>query len=427
MRLILVGPSHIPRIQHALEKVGLPKPVPEIVYLGDGGFPIWKKSVFDQCCKIYQEGDRILLIAADFRFGNSIIDNPPHNLESHNFFDGFTHVKRELCTAENDVALKQLCLRSLNEWKSTFGKSLTILHWTLAMRTVKNRISKQHVNENGIYSHPIWNICDADFATEVAGLANLQHSGDLSTCEKLTIDNDLHPSTLGYLYINAIAANYDHEQSLNKAKSIYMAGVNKLTSELVNKSKSKCLFFGTSKLLQTILSALPINSRKTLSKVGLEFLQPGEQPDSLLAANYDKLVYFSGAVLDSSLSLSNSIKAIKEEFSALHNNVQVLHWETLTTQVLQWRARNQRGAGTGLIEKNFASETYHEFWPKEFAEYSFDTIDRLVEFGAGGSCTFWGILAILTASVDCRTSKLAESVLVSMHQAAKQLHMDLAR
>lgn len=424
MRLILVGPSHIPRIRHALEVVGLPKPAQTIIYLGDGGFPIWKKSVFDDCCRQYQSGDKIILIAADFRFGNSITKDLPANFEDASFFDGYTHVTRDLCTVKNDNLLKDLCVRSLHSWKSQFGSSLTILHWTLAMRTVKNRLGKQHVDETGKYLHPVWNISESSFSGEVAGLAAVQHAEDLSAYSNLTIDNDLHPSTLGYLYISAISVFGTHDKSLAAAKSIYMSGINHLTSELSRGIHPRTLLFGTSKLLQTIITALPFSSRKSLSEAGLDILNRGEQIDASLAEKYEKLVYLSDQALDSCQAVDSANNVLKR-LTPIDENVRILYWEALATQVMQWRARNQRGVGTGLVENKLASEIYHTFWKKPSFEFDFKSINRLVEHGAGGSCTLWGVLTILTTSLDCNSFSIAEAALRSMSKTAKELQVYL--
>jgi len=428
MRLILVGPSHIPRIRHALEVVGLPRPVDEILYFGDGGFPVWKKSVFEQCCNEYRDGDKILLIVADFRFGNSILCDKSCNINDAVFFNGHTHVNRELCTLENDEQMKKLCVKALLKWKERFGDKLIILHWTLAMRTVKNRLSRQHVDSNGKYRHPVWNIDEPVFKTDVAGLSALQTTNELNICNSLTIDNDLHPSTLGYLYIIANTVTANHENSLMLAKTVYMAGINTLSSQLSNKPLQKTLFFGTSKVLNSITNAIPMSSRAALKVAGLEILKQGETLDSIIQiGNVKNLIYISDNVINDQVTLDKCISNIRKELSGITDTkISILFWDAIATQVMQWRARNQRNAPTGLIEKSLAANIFHTFWSGSPSTFEFQSIDRLVEYGAGGAPTFWGILSVLTTAANSTSNGISNAVINSMSISAKNQSLVLS-
>lgn len=420
MRLILVGPSHIPRIRHALEVVRLPRPIDDILYLGDGGYPVWKKSVYTECCDAYQKGDKILLIVADFRFGNSILIDESLSTEGAAFFDGHTHVKRDLCTPENDEKMKQLCVNALNAWKARFGDDVIILHWTLALRTVKNRLSRQHIDKDGNYRHPVWNIDDPDFISDIHGLSSVQTAQDLGICNSLTIDNDLHPSTLGYLYIIACAATSNHEASLNAAKTIYMSGINSLTAKLAGVRWPKSLIAGPSKVLNSLHSALPKSSRDALSQAGLTIRAQGEvTPELVNEQAIEHLIYISDSAINDMNMLNAAIAELHIKFSSTTKaKVSILFWDAIATQVMQWRARSQRDAPTGSIEKNLAATTFHAFWPAS-QTFEFQSIDKLIEYGAGGAPTFWGVVSIITRVTHLAASDIASAVVDNLHKSAR--------
>ncbi len=420
MRLILVGPSHIPRIRHALEIVRLPRPIDEIIYLGDGGYPIWKKSVFDECCTKYQKGDRILLIVADFRFGNSILTDVTINTESSIFFDGHTHVKRDLCSSENDEKMKKLCINALNAWKNRFGDDLTILHWTLALRTVKNRLLRQHIDNHGNYRHPIWNLDDPDIKSDIHGLADLQTASNLDICNSLTIDNDLHPSTLGYLYIIASAATTDHVTSLRTAKTVYMAGINTLVSKIGSASWPKTMIAGPSKILSSLQSALPKSAQATLSIAGLTIKSPGEiTPQLVNDEQTEHLIYISDRSIENVEALNAAIADIHIKFSATTKaKISILFWDAIATQVMQWRARTQRNAPTGSKEKNLAANSFHVFWP-ELEEFDFKLTDRLIEYGAGGAPTFWGLISVISRVANLASHNIPLTVMNHLNESVK--------
>lgn len=420
MRLILVGPSHIPRIRHALEVVRLPRPADEILYLGDGGFPIWKKSVFEQCRTEYRKGDTILLIVADFRFGNSILEDESYNISDSVFFDGHTHVKRDLCTLDNDERMKTLCVNAINGWSKQFGDGLIVFHWTLAMRTVKNRLSRQHIDSQGKYHHPVWNIDDPVFRSDVTGLSALQTSNDLGIFNSLTIDNDLHPSTLGYLYIIAYATTEDHETALSLAKTIYMAGINTLSTKFYSVPPKRCVICGTSKVISSLLKMLPLISRNRLSAAGIDIIAPEEVLQTIISRNdISKILYISSDPISNQEDLTVSIAQINNKIKgSLNVKLDILFWDAIATHVMQWRARSHRNAPTGLIEKKLAANIFRTFWSEPASDFEFQTIDRLIEYGAGGAPTFWGILSILNKTADTPSDDIPNAVMNDMRASA---------
>ena len=425
MRLILVGPSHIPRIRHALEVVLLPRPTTDIIYLGDGGYPIWNKTVYEKCLNEYRPGDKILLIVADFRFGNGILEETDATLDNNVFIDGHTHVKRELCTPFYDNKMKTHCVRALIAWKKQFGSDLTVFHWTLAMRTVKNRRSKQHIY-NSAYRHPVWNINEHFFNLDVTGLSNVQTcpEPELNIFDSLTIDNDLHPSNLGYLYISAVSVTADHESALKIAKTVYMAAMNNFASELIRSKSQTCILCGPSDVLAKLRSSIPLSVQKKLLESGISIHEPGPLPSLDKINDVQKIIYISDLSIPDEKTLTESCHKLLKDFpQSIRSNVSILFWNAIAIQTMQWRARNLRNAPTGSIEKTLAAKTFHCFWPE--ADYAFDyaKIDRMIEYGAGGAPTLWGIIAVISNACGRNTDKVGASTMNAMYTASEKCNL----
>jgi hypothetical protein len=289
------------------------------------------------------------------------------------------------------------------------------------MRTVKNRLSRQHIDSNNKYNHPVWNIDDPIFRMDVSGLSSLQTTHELNIINSLTIDNDLHPSTLGYLYIIANAVTADHEKSLTLAKTVYMAGINSLSANLTKKPTQKYLFCGTSKVLTSLLNVLPISLRTALSAAGIDILAPGEIPEShSQKGQIENLMYITDHKIDDQESLNKCIADIHKKLSDTASaKISILFWDALATQVMQWRARNLRNAPTGLTEKHLAANTFYAFWPERSPNFDFHLIDRLIEHGAGGAPTFWGVLSILTRAGNTASDDISNAAMDAMRRSAE--------
>jgi hypothetical protein len=425
MTLVLVGPSHIPRLRHALEIVGLPRPTKEIVYLGDGGYPVWNKEAFDECCEIVSPSDQILLIIADFRFGNSILSNDNVEANGEILQSGHTHIKRELCTVEADHIMKKRCIDAIAIWKHKFGSNLTILHWTLAMRTVKNRILGHHVDSSGVYRHPVWNVDDAAFSEDINELSLIQHDSDLSSYDAFTIDNDLHPSTLGYLYITSYAVIGKHSLASDNARKIYLSGINALISSIAGGPLQGCILCGNSSAISTIKSAMPISARSFLSKLHIEMISPRKGPpftDAAGALTTDRIVFISNSPVSNEQDVSEAEDKILATFATeLRTKVVILFWDALAMRIMQWRARTQRSLKTNSNEQLFVLQLFKKFWRSESQNANFYQLDKLIEYGAGGSPTFWGICQILTQASCINNNGASNSALRAMQIAANDV------
>lgn len=415
MRLIFVGPSHIPRIKHAFEVVKLPCKSSGNLYIGDGGFPIWKKSLMDECLKSYRPGDRVIIIFPDFRFGNKILKSN-FSFERNVFYDGFTHVDRELCSIEHDKKMRELCVKALIEWRKLLGGDLVILHWTLAMRTIKNRINKRYTNSDGVYLHPTWNLTDNDLQGDVYGLSELQTSNNIQLCNMLTLDNDLHPSTLGFLYIANIAVRPDHNIALLRAQKNYMSGMNFLVDKLKKSSTCKAVICGDSILIKFLEKFIPLSIRESLIKIGINIVS--SMPSSLnLKESSVNIILVSKSVINTMDDFEKERRSLLTSIANV-KPVSIIFWESITKQVMGWRARKSRKIPSQVNDLKISKELFNSVWTSNGGGFSFAELDRFVEYGAGGVPTIWAVMKIIALAYDFdKSSFIADGVMAAMEES----------
>jgi hypothetical protein len=253
---------------------------------------------------------------------------------------------------------------------------------------------------------------------DVANLRELQTSDELDICNALMIDNDLHPSTLGYLYINGAALYRDHKLAVASARSIYMAGINALISQFTAHSTAKTLICGDSSAVASLKRAVPLGTLKTLSGLGVE-LRPEikDLGSALQVESVERIIFMSTKILDvgSDEDLAYLRSGPREE------KVTVFFWNTLATLTMQWRARNQRGLPTGLREKMFAKEILGRLLSSQ-ESFDFNEYDRLIEHGAGGAPTAWALFLILAHTQGPKSAKLLASSAIQGMQRASDVH-----
>ncbi len=191
--VVVLGPSHVVRWEHAVSKGALQSPFLHTTFVGGGGLPIWSAHLLARAKILAPSADKLLLVVPDFRFGNSIagVSPPPEAL----FSDGHRNVSREYLNPSVDRLLFERCVKALDQWREMFGSKLEIVHWTALTRRNEDVLLGKYLND-GSYRHPIW-----DFS-------RLQ-SDDLTALSKappqilrtLYIDDNLHPSALGFRYL----------------------------------------------------------------------------------------------------------------------------------------------------------------------------------------------------------------------------------
>ncbi|WP_247960929.1 hypothetical protein [Ensifer sesbaniae] len=134
-----------------------------------------------------------MLIVADFRFGNAIVGSSP--LPSSLFVDGYRNVSREYLDSSTDELLLAKCSAALSQWRETFGEKLLVIHWTGLARRNEDMLRGKYVS-NGVYRHPTWNF-DGLESEDISALAK----APLEVIRALYVDDNLHPSALGFRYL----------------------------------------------------------------------------------------------------------------------------------------------------------------------------------------------------------------------------------
>jgi hypothetical protein len=195
-QLLVIGPSHIVRFEHAIKTRLIPDLAVSYKLLGLGGMPIWSPLISDllQTPKI-DETERIFFLVGDFRFGNSILKDSiypkPCSLEGHNGING------NLISDGADHLLYRLSLSFLDKYSAFSHLRARFLFWDLCYRELSN--SKQgRYQQDGRYRHPVWNYSDVCKRYPKHGI---ESSAIVNDGSALFIDNSAHPSVLGHSYL----------------------------------------------------------------------------------------------------------------------------------------------------------------------------------------------------------------------------------
>lgn len=202
-KMLVLGPSHVKRLEHALHRGLIPKPGLTIDFAGSDGMPIWHPLLAKQLHAA--DYDHIFVIVGDFRFGNKTF------AESEAKKTG--GIAKELISLENDAKLYQKSLATMDAWVAVFGKKIKFLFWDLLAREFFNRRNNKYTID-GQYRHPTWNydeisqrykdnIIDADFLKD-------------DCIDRLVTDSSNHFSIYAYLFVVDALQGFDAEKTFKK-------------------------------------------------------------------------------------------------------------------------------------------------------------------------------------------------------------------
>lgn len=416
--LFVVGPSHVPRWRHVIENVGYPGPVGEIVYVGDGGYPVWNRSMLETVSRRYKPGDRVFLIVSDFRFGNARLRAGPIERTAI-FADGFTHVNRTLISLTNDLRMKSLALAALSEWRRVFGDDLLIFHWTLAMQAVQNRLDGRYVDMKGNYHHPLWNVGEFSiFANDVEGI-ELFAEEDANRLKSLYIDRDLHPSPLGFLYMNEVLRTRNHVVSFSAAFQVYREAFGRLFEALSAGPVRRVAIFGDSCFIEVLQRIVPLEFRRKLEMFGVYILDYNRTTSlvNLFDLQLDEILFVS-RIVGSHAECVEQVGLLRNKYQAVARHVSVLPWEMMFAFAVKRRGGYRSGIRTPLLADELASLQFAaslDFrWLIEEGG-----IDRFVDHGAGAGPTLAGVFYVLSTAagveplVDAFPSRCAQDQCVA--------------
>ncbi|MDH1271709.1 hypothetical protein N5C81_29445, partial [Rhizobium pusense] len=191
--VVILGPSHVVRWDHAVKSGAIPAPFPDTIFVGGGGLPVWSAHLLAKAKALAESADKLLLIVADFRFGNSILGESP--LPKSLFVDGHRNISREYLSRTADEFLRAKCVAALDTWRETFGDKLLIIHWTGLTRRNEDIIHGKYI-ENNVYRHPVWKY-DELGSDDISFLVKAPSD----VLRALYVDDNLHPSALGFRYL----------------------------------------------------------------------------------------------------------------------------------------------------------------------------------------------------------------------------------
>ncbi len=250
MKNLIVGPSHVVRMQHAKSSNCLPADIDEPVFIGMGGAPTWSDNIFNKVSESLDSGSKIHLILGDYRFGNNILAEGKDVLSQDKVY---INIHGEFLTPENDRKMYGFYLQGLDKWRSSYP-NINIIPWTLLMRRAENISTQHHVDVNGIYTHPTVNeemligkYCEPSY------LRCLEIPS--SVLKNFYIDNDLHPSTLGYVFLTKCITKLDPHESVYASLKIVEFVISDFFKKL--SIEKKIYITGDSVAMATIKKVLP--------------------------------------------------------------------------------------------------------------------------------------------------------------------------
>jgi hypothetical protein len=216
----VVGPSHVTRWERLVRIGALPSLPGGMAFIHAPGAPLWDLTLFERAQREAADpASRVLLVVGDFRFGNGIIGSAAA-ASADPFASGFSHVDHDKISPVNDQLMLERCQAALARWRQAFGARLRIVHWTLAMRAIVDRKAGRHVDADGRYCHPTWSLA----ALTPPGDPVVPDLGDClrlppATFAECILDNDVHPSAIGYALIGHLAAGLPLAAALAAAQA----------------------------------------------------------------------------------------------------------------------------------------------------------------------------------------------------------------
>ena len=220
------------RWRHAIRNAVLPPPYEDPRIIGEGGFPVWNRSIFGQIYRSHETGIPIFLILPDFRFGNSLFEQKGFVLGQ--FYNGHSHVKKHLIRPDVDAVLYRQHVENLTIWRTVYGRDLSIFDWTQLMTASEHRWTDRYVDEGGNYenrAYAEWVGCDRNrlgARSWPEGLL-LRENARL---RRLIVDRSLHPSAIGFFLLHHRVHGDPFMTAMEKGEALWRRWLDLLAARL---------------------------------------------------------------------------------------------------------------------------------------------------------------------------------------------------
>lgn len=251
----------------------LPAPFASTSSLGEGGFPVWNRTVFAQMVARHEVGQPIFLIVPDFRFGNSIASGP---FVSGQFYAGHTHIRKEAIRPRIDAIMYRHQVDCLAIWRSVFGRDLMIFEWTMLMNASTHHAEGRHMDEDG-YVNPAYAAWVQSDRPRLAALSwppgLLEREND--RLRRLIVDRSQHPSAIGFMVQHGMMTGLDFAAALVRAEEIWAAWCAELVRIVAAQAGPVVALSGSSIWLTTALRQMPQGVPAALAAAGV--ILPGQR------------------------------------------------------------------------------------------------------------------------------------------------------
>jgi len=275
------GPSHVVRWHDHVKNGVIKSEFSSEQLKGQGGLPIWSKSLFQNASDKVNGGENIAILVGDFRFGNSICLENVNNKEI--LRDGFLSINPKAIREDYDLLLFNRSISALNLLQRTLGDQVTFIFWDLFCRQIQDRLAGNYIVEFS-YKHPIWNY---QYIPKILPDLNQINLGALLTMpmhevNRLFIDSSLHPSQIGYYFLNNLLGK--------KASALdsYRLAISQFEQELsaslpkaLIQEEKIFLLTGNSIWIDTLIQILGANGQLRLARSGLIVAMPKPMPGRL--------------------------------------------------------------------------------------------------------------------------------------------------
>lgn len=338
MKTIIVGPSHVVRWEHAVKSGSIDAPFTGVVFVGLGEAPIWSKELLDKVSNIYNEGDRIIIVMGDFRFGNNVFERPGANDEL--FVTGFRNISKDFINEGNDKFLINKSLEALNFWHARYGDSISVIHWTLVMRSAEDRSKNKYVDSQGTYKHPLYDglriIKESNFSCDISPSFYVPPY----ELHRYYIDDDLHPSPKGYQLMRHLALGNKWEDAVSFTELGFLRSL-LLGLNFRKNSYRKVLICGDSVFLSYILRLFTNNDLNFLESIGIYIKQSSFENLANLTfkENIKDLIFITKNGFHNPSFSKKDIAAIPEMSKSFgyKGRIGVIPWESIGYYAISFR------------------------------------------------------------------------------------------